>query len=137
MKLETSNKDQCPNWLPRAFASAGAAGVALGAFGAHALKEIRSAQQIETWKTATLYLLVHAAVGVCLSLATRLSRKDEASGVWVPTTALKLLFFGSVIFAGALYLLVLMQFGPLGAVAPIGGLMMISGWLILAARLRI
>lgn len=137
MNLASSKGEKkCPPWLPRAFAAAGAAGVALGAFGAHALKAMRSEQQLETWKTATLYLLVHAVVGLCLSLFSR-STAAEDNGIRVPVAALKLLFSGAVIFAGSLYLLVLMQFGPLGAVAPIGGLMLISGWLVLAARLRI
>ncbi|NBO38227.1 DUF423 domain-containing protein [bacterium] len=143
--------ETCPSWLSRAFALLGGCGVALGAFGAHALKDLRSPQQIETWKTATLYLLVHAAVGTVLTLIARSSalKTEKVQPVttempttprtqWVkiPNLALYLFFVGSLIFTGALYGLVLIQLSPLGAVAPLGGLMLISGWLVLALRLR-
>lgn len=126
-------------WLPRGFAALGGCGVALGAFGAHALKEIRSAQQLETWKTATMYLLVHAVLGLLLSLRACDVNRETSPGerTKIPASALNLLLAGSVVFSGALYALVLLQISPLGAVAPIGGLMMIAGWLTLVARLRI
>jgi len=136
MSLKNSTPHTCPAWMARAFAATGGAGVALGAFGAHALKDIRSAQHIETWKTATLYLLVHAAVGLCLTLTSQSSQINQEKSLVIPVLGLQLLLFGSVIFAGALYLLVLIQLSPLGAVAPVGGLMMIAGWLVLATRLR-
>lgn len=137
MQRHASNKTLCPTWLPRAFAAAGGAAVALGAFGAHTLKEMRSADQLETWKTATLYLLVHSALGLCLCLISRPEPDTSERTYDIPTLGLKLLFSGAVIFAGALYLLVILQFGLLGAVAPVGGLLMISGWVVLAVRLRI
>jgi len=137
MQRSASNENVCPAWLPRAFAAAGGAAVALGAFGAHTLKDMRSAEHLETWKTATLYLLVHAALGLCLCLISRNAQDASEKKPSIPTLGLKLLFSGAVTFAGSLYSLVLLQLGLLGAVAPVGGLMMISGWAVLAARLKI
>jgi uncharacterized membrane protein YgdD (TMEM256/DUF423 family) len=140
MNTEKSNtSNSLKSWLPRGFALLGACGVALGAFGAHALKEIRSAQQLETWKTATMYLLVHAVFGLLLSLQASDANEEISGGAKakIPVSALYLLLAGCIIFSGALYALVLLQISPLGAVAPLGGLMMILGWLTLVARLRI
>jgi uncharacterized membrane protein YgdD (TMEM256/DUF423 family) len=86
-----------------------------------------------------MYLLVHAVLGLLLSLRA-CDANEEISGsakAKIPVSALYLLLAGSIIFSGALYALVLLQISPLGAVAPLGGLMMISGWLTLVARLRI
>lgn len=117
-----------PLRLGRIFFVLAACGVGLGAFGAHALKDIRAPNQLEIWKTATLYLLVHTIAGGCLSLI--------AEHRQVPRSALLLFFSGSIVFAGSLYALVLTQISLLGAVTPLGGLMFISGWLTLAVRLR-
>lgn len=102
-----------------------ALGVAMGAFGAHALKSHLTADRLEVWKTATHYHLLHA-VAVALLGATVASALPGAE------TSLKLLTAGLVVFSGTLYLLCLTGLGWLGAITPIGGLMMIAGWLMLA-----
>lgn len=111
--------------------------VAFGAFGAHALKATRSEQQLETWKTATLYLLIHGVAGLSLSLYN-CARQDQAvdarSGV--PPAALRLFIAGALIFAASLYLLVLLQIPKLGAITPLGGVAMIAGWVSVAFRFR-
>lgn len=106
----------------RITAAFGAAGVALGAFGAHGLEELLTRTgRVDTWETATFYLLVH--VVVMLVLATW---KVWRPGAW-------LCFAGGVtIFAGSLYLLCLTQIGVLGAITPIGGVLLIAGWVVLA-----
>lgn len=108
----------------RITAAFGAAGVALGAFGAHGLEEMLTRTgRVDTWETATFYLLVH--VVVMLVLATW---KVWRPGAW-------LCFAGGVtIFAGSLYLLCLTQIGVLGAITPIGGVLLIAGWVVLAIR---
>ena len=116
--------------LARAFFIMTGLGVAMGAFGAHALKEIRSPAQLETWKTATLYLLVHSLAGGTLSL---FSTRSE---LFIPRATLILFIVGCVVFAGSLYALVLTQIGLLGAITPLGGLMFIAGWLTLAAQTK-
>ena len=105
-------------------------GVAMGAFGAHALKDVRSPAQLETWKTATLYLLVHSLAGGTLAL---FSARSE---FFIPRASLILFLVGCVVFAGSLYALVLTQIGLLGAITPLGGLMFIAGWLTLAAQTK-
>lgn len=96
--------------------------VALGAFGAHALEGGVGDKQTGWWETATLYLLVHAA------LATALSATDAARF----GTAAVLLLFGAVIFAGTLYAMALGAPRWFGAITPIGGLAMLAGWAMVA-----
>lgn len=102
-----------------------AVGVAMGAFGAHALKTHLTADRLEVWKTATHYHLLHA-------VAVALLGASVAATVPGVDTSLKLLTAGLVVFSGTLYLLCLTGLGWLGAITPIGGLLMIAGWLTLA-----
>lgn len=99
----------------------GAAAVGLGAFGAHGLGESLSAEARGWWETATLYLLVHAALAAALAATSR-----SRLAVW-------LLLAGAGIFAGTLYAMALGAPSVLGAVTPLGGMGMIGGWLALAA----
>jgi len=96
--------------------------VALGAFGAHALKpRLLEAGRLDTWQTAAHYQLVHAVLLVALalpSLPTTRSRR-LASGFLVT---------GVLLFSGSLYLLCLTRLGPLGAITPLGGLFLLAGW---------
>lgn len=101
-------------------------GVALGAFGAHALKAILTANaRMDDWRTATLYHLVHAAVLVAISLGER-----------VPRVAWWLFTGGIVIFSGTLYALSITNIKWLGAITPIGGLALLGGWVALAFTRR-
>lgn len=101
----------------------GATAIVLGAFGAHALEGLlESSGRVETWNTATLYHLVHSVVLVWLPT---LRVWDEVQPAWIS------MFLGVLLFSGSLYLLCLTQTGWLGAVTPIGGVLMIAGWLLL------
>ena len=73
------------------------------------------------WNTAVLYHLVHASVLLCLARETR---------VWI----LPFLCFstGIFLFSGSLYALALTGVPSLGFITPIGGLLLISGWVTLA-----
>jgi uncharacterized membrane protein YgdD (TMEM256/DUF423 family) len=95
--------------------------VALGAFGAHALKDLlRSNETTDIWNKAVLYHLAHAVALVALTLhATQRG-------------AAYLLIAGIVIFSGSLYLLALTNVRWLGAITPIGGLCFLAGWAWLA-----
>ena len=104
-------------------AIAGFFAVALGAFGAHALKDGFGEEQIGWWETATLYLLVHAA------LATAISAADAARF----GTAALILVLGAMLFSGTLYVMALGGPRWLGAVTPIGGLGLLAGWALIAA----
>lgn len=95
-------------------------GVALGAFGAHALTDILSPGQLETYQTAVRYQMFHA-LGL-LALGALPARSQRATP-W--------LFWGSVIFSGSLYALVFSGVSLLGAVAPVGGVLQLIGWALL------
>ena len=111
------------NWISIAALNMAIA-VALGAFGAHGLKAIVSTQQLEWWQTATLYWFIH---GLGLLLVGILIRLNYAT----QTTA-RLLQVGVIIFAGSLYAMTLGAPRWFGAITPIGGVLMIAGWLWLA-----
>lgn len=104
-----------------------AVAVALGAFGAHGLKNRVSTQQLEWWHTATLYLLVHALGLLVVGLLIRLNYTSQ-----IPAWLLQL---GIFVFAGSLYAMTLGAPRWFGAITPIGGLLMIVGWLWLAISL--
>ena len=111
------------NWISIAAINLAIA-VALGAFGAHGLKTMVSIQQLEWWQTATLYWFIH---GLGLLLVGILIRLNYAT----QTTAW-LLQIGVIIFAGSLYAMTLGAPRWFGAITPIGGVIMIAGWLWLA-----
>ena len=111
------------NWISIAALNMAIA-VALGAFGAHGLKAIVSTQQLEWWQTATLYWFIH---GLGLLLVGILIRLNYAT----QTTAW-LLQVGVIIFAGSLYAMTLGAPRWFGAITPIGGVLMIAGWLWLS-----
>ena len=104
-----------------------ASAVALGAFGAHALRGTVSPRHIAIWDTASEYHLIHGVsvvvVGALGLLAPR-TRGLRLAG-W-------LLIAGCALFAGSLYALVLTGIGVLGALTPVGGVLLIAGWLCLA-----
>ncbi|MGP9545269.1 DUF423 domain-containing protein [Psychrobacter sp. AOP7-B1-25] len=111
------------NWIGIAAVNMAIA-VALGAFGAHGLEGRVSIQQLEWWHTATLYLFVHALGLLFAGLLIRLK--------YITQTTAWLLQIGIIIFAGSLYAMTLGAPRWFGAITPIGGILMIVGWLWLA-----
>lgn len=111
---------------------AGAAGVALGAFGAHALKARLAPDMLQVWQTAVQYHLWHAlALCGCGLLALHLP--ESAALRWAGA----LMAAGIVLFSGSLYVLALTGMRSLGAVTPFGGAAWIVAWLLVAwAALR-
>lgn len=105
----------------------GATGVALGAFGAHALKARVPADRLAIWQTATEYHLVHALALLAVGLLAR-----AAPGTPGITLAGIGFSSGILMFSGSLYALVLLDIRWLGAITPIGGVLMIAGWVALA-----
>jgi len=98
----------------------GFTGVALGAFGAHALKETLATNgTMATWQTAVLYHLVHVVALVALP-----------GGPWVGRCWMA----GVVLFSGSLYWLALGGPKILGPVTPLGGVAFLLGWALLAWR---
>ncbi len=112
----------------------GLTGVALGAFGAHALRETLLERGMTTaWETAARYQLVHAvalfaaAAWQNTSQGTVQKRLSIASISWTA---------GTVLFSGSLYLLALGGPRWLGPITPFGGLALLAGWLgVVAAAL--
>lgn len=98
-----------------------ATGVALGAFGAHAVEDVLSAVQKTWWKTATDYVWYHGLGFLALGASTT---KELAV-----STVRRLLFPGVIIFSGSLYLYAFTGFRPLGMITPIGGSLLLLGWL--------
>ena len=107
----------------RITAALGFLGVALGAFGAHGLKDLftrRPAAQL-WWEKAVLYQFVHTAVMLIVC-----GRRPFQAVPW-------LLFGGGIVlFSGSLYLMALTNWPWLGPVTPCGGLCFLTGWAWLA-----
>jgi uncharacterized membrane protein YgdD (TMEM256/DUF423 family) len=101
--------------------------VALGAFGAHALRARLAPDMTAVWQTAVQYHAWHAlavlAVGVLL-LQGPGQRAVEVAG-W-------LFLAGIVLFSGSLYAMALTGVRGLGAVTPFGGVAFLAGWATLA-----
>jgi len=118
--------DRCGH--DRRWAAIGAAlaglGVALGAFGAHALSPLLSEARLATFETAVRYQ-THHALG--LLLVSMLPREVRAAAPW--------LLAGTVLFSGSLYLIVALDAPLFGAVAPVGGALLITGWAVAVWRL--
>ena len=96
--------------------------VMFGAFGAHALKERLTAEQLASWETGVRYQFYHA-MGL-FALAWLLTRGVPVSG---PAA---LMLVGTILFSGSIYLLSLsVAKSVLWPVTPLGGLCLIASWL--------
>jgi uncharacterized membrane protein YgdD (TMEM256/DUF423 family) len=111
-------------WLT-AGAACGFLAVALGAFGAHALKQRLSVEMLAVWRTGVEYQFYHALALLLLGLLARQtpSAAFNASGVCFS--------LGVLLFSGSLYALALSGVKVIGAVTPIGGLFFLAGWSLL------
>ena len=109
-------------------AGCAAAGIVLGAFGAHALRPVLGEPERALWETATLYWLV-GALGMGLFGVFRAGHE----GSNLPGF---LLLTGSVLFAASLYGLALGAPRTLGALTPFGGLGLLAGFLSFAWAAR-
>lgn len=104
--------------------------VALGAFGAHAFKEVLTASnRLGTYETAVQYQMYHALALVLTGFMALYFPKTDFS--WVAFSFL----FGTIIFSGSLYILCATGIKWLGAITPIGGLGFLAGWLLLAIKI--
>ena len=100
--------------------------VALGAFGAHGLKEKISADLLAVYQTGVLYQMFHTLA--LLTVALLLMQQPQLGALrWSGW----LFVAGIVIFSGSLYLLALTGVRVLGAITPIGGVAFLGGWFCL------
>jgi len=110
----------------------GGLGVAIGAFGAHALHDtLARAGRLDTFETAVKYQFYHAlallAVGGLWAARPELRGLGLTGWLWLG---------GILIFSGSLYTLCFTGITKLGAVAPVGGLLLLAGWVSLALAVR-
>ncbi|MCB9672491.1 MAG: DUF423 domain-containing protein [Alphaproteobacteria bacterium] len=110
------------NWW-RVAGVIGALGVALGAFGAHGLKNVVDDPDTiaRWWEVGARYHLIHSAA--LLGVAAHPARPAAAGWAFV---------VGIALFSGSLYVMTLTGITKLGMITPLGGLAFIAGWCLLA-----
>lgn len=109
-----------------------ALGVAIGAFGAHGLqKMISDPKLLDSWETAVKYQMYHAfAIAIVAILQYKFTSKLLAN-------AIPVFVLGILLFSGSIYALVFLKatseigLGGLGIITPIGGVLLIVGWLMM------
>lgn len=114
----------------------GALAVLMGAFGAHGLKSYASPQMMMTYETAVRYQIYHV---FALSLSGILYKE-------YPVKLMKMagIFFvvGTLIFSGSLYTMIALRitgiesFNWIGAITPIGGIVLISAWIMMVMAIK-
>lgn len=105
--------------------------VIFGALGAHALKQLLTAEQLSSFETGVRYQIYHAIVLLFLSLSNK----------WINEKTQKIItlffFWGVILFSGSIYILTLKNILNIevlkfaGPITPIGGILLIIGWLLL------
>ena len=105
--------------------------VILGAFGAHVLKEYLTEQSLDSFQTATTYMMNHA---IALFIVGKMYRHyKKKTMVW----AGNFFVMGIIMFSGSIYLSIVLKFlgyeklTLVNLITPVGGLMFILGWLML------
>jgi uncharacterized membrane protein YgdD (TMEM256/DUF423 family) len=107
-------------------ALAGFIGVALGAFGAHALRTRLSPDMLNVFETGVRYQMYHALAVMATGLiVARMGGRLIVTAGWLFTA-------GIVLFSGSLYLLAFTGITMLGVITPIGGVAFLLGWGCLA-----
>ncbi|WP_396212533.1 DUF423 domain-containing protein [Flavobacterium sp.] len=107
----------------------GMSAVILGAFGAHAFKNVLTAEQLVSFETGVKYQMYHALFLLFLGMNTHLPLKTKK-------TILTLIILGIIFFSGSIYLLSTkavtgIDFKAIGIVTPIGGSLLIAAWAVL------
>jgi uncharacterized membrane protein YgdD (TMEM256/DUF423 family) len=100
--------------------------VAIGAFGAHALKSVlETTNRLETFETGVKYQFYHALALIVLGLL--MQKFDHRMFTWAGYGFIA----GIILFSGSLYILSISGFTKWGAVTPLGGIAFITGWVTL------
>ncbi len=113
----------------------GMTAIILGAFGAHALKKVLTAEELVTFETGVKYQMYHALFLLFLGMTSLVNEKVKKS-------IFKLIVVGVVFFSGSIYILATktvtgIDFRPLGIVTPVGGTLLIIGWVLLLWNLTL
>lgn len=146
------------NWISYAAALTGASGVLLGAFGAHGLNQAFPSADASVWRTAVLYHLLHAVALLALALYQKTlyqqtlyqQVQNQLAAPLVPghrslSWVAGAFVLGVLLFSGSLYFLTISgstggstggsAWGSvLGPLTPVGGLVLVVGWLLLLRR---
>ena len=102
--------------------------VILGAFGAHGFKDILDDYGKSIYNKAVLYHMFHSIALLILGLINKIQPEITLSIVgWS-------FLFGIILFSGSLYFLAITGIKPLGMITPIGGVLFIIGWVLLAIK---
>tara|TARA_B110000037_G_scaffold71918_1_gene86714 strand:- start:499 stop:861 length:363 start_codon:yes stop_codon:yes gene_type:complete len=104
--------------------------VILGAFGAHGLKEVLDTERIASFETGVRYQLFHGLILVMIAL------KGHSFHLRYEKWIVSLFGLGIILFSFSIYLLniqdlVRMNFRILGPITPIGGILLITGWMLI------
>jgi uncharacterized membrane protein YgdD (TMEM256/DUF423 family) len=111
--------------------SLAALGVILGAFGAHGLKKIVAPDMVATFQTGVQYQMYHAFALFLVALVYDRPGAAVNTAGWLFTG-------GIILFSGSLYAVTLLKatgkvgLGGIGVLTPIGGLLFVAGWVLLA-----
>ncbi|MGL1889204.1 MAG: DUF423 domain-containing protein [Reichenbachiella sp.] len=104
----------------------GLSSVILGAFGAHAFKAVLEASnRIEVYNTGVKYLMFHAVVLLVIGFATNIDGKK-----WGVISGY-MFIAGTILFSGSLFLICLLDISVIGIITPIGGVLLVIGWVSL------
>lgn len=107
----------------------GLTSVIIGAFGAHGLKEVLDAEQLQTFEVGARYQMYHALFLLFIGLIDKISEKTKS-------TIFYLVFVGVIFFSGSIYGLATnnltgFDFSKIALITPIGGTLLIAAWAIL------
>ncbi|MGH8212216.1 MAG: DUF423 domain-containing protein [Rhodanobacteraceae bacterium] len=134
-------------WQGVVLGTLGASAVALGAFGAHALRNTLPPASMDIWRTAVQYHFWHTlafALAAMMQPSFEKSGQDDRFLIFAPRTsapafaariAMWLFAIGVLLFCGSLYALALGAPRWVGAITPFGGVAFILGWIALGVAL--
>jgi len=110
--------------------------IAFGALGAHALKKIFDVHVLEAWKTAVFYQIVHSLAVLIILIIHKVYKMQRINLI------LNLMISGFILFSASIYLLSFNSVWGvewlgkiLGPLTPIGGLLMISSWMVFSYKI--
>ena len=111
----------------------GITAIVLGAFGAHALKQILTAEQLITFETGVKYQMYHALFLLFIGTMNLVAETTKKTILWLVSA-------GVLFFSGSIYLLSTatvtgLSVKFLGPVTPLGGMLLIAAWLLLFAKI--
>ena len=110
----------------------GALTIGLGAFGAHGLKSLVTDQWVNSFNTGVLYQMFHVLALLWLGSTSVLDATQKKGVFWI-------WILGMLLFSGSLFIMTGfkaagMEVGFLGPITPLGGLLLIVGWLLLSLQ---